>query len=86
MVKVVWTNGNAFRKYQGQDKNGYGKEGWFKAEVILKQTDKDVVVVSKERYEELIESEHWLSCLESAGVDNWSGIDYAYELHESEEE
>jgi hypothetical protein len=28
----------------------------------------------------LRESQDWLSCLESAGVDNWSGIDFAYEL------
>ena len=24
----------------------------------------------------------WLLCLENAGVDNWPGIDYAYELKE----
>ena len=23
----------------------------------------------------------WLQCLEDAGVDNWSGIDYAKELY-----
>ena len=28
----------------------------------------------------LRESQDWLSCLESAGVDNWPGIDFAYEL------
>jgi hypothetical protein len=28
----------------------------------------------------------WLSYLENAGVDNWSGIDYAQELYEADEE
>lgn len=37
----------------------------------LKQADKDL---------------NWLECLESAGVDNWSGIDYAHELRDEEEE
>lgn len=26
----------------------------------------------------------WLGCLESAGVDNWSGFDYAQEMFTSE--
>lgn len=29
---------------------------------------------------------HWLECLESAGVDNWSGIDFAHDLRDGEEE
>jgi hypothetical protein len=28
----------------------------------------------------------WMQCLENAGVDNWSGIEYAQELYEAEEE
>lgn len=28
----------------------------------------------------------WLDCLESAGVDNWSGYEYAQELMEEEDE
>jgi hypothetical protein len=36
---VVWTNGSAIRKYQGQDKMntvGHSEEnGWFKAEVLI---------------------------------------------------
>ena len=36
----------------------------------LKQADKDL---------------NWLDCLRGAGVDNWSGIDYAYVLLEEEE-
>jgi len=44
------------------------------------------VTISKEKYLSLIESERWLTCLESAGVDNWDGISYAYELLEQEED
>lgn len=31
--------------------------------------------------EESQEQAQWLACLESAGVDNWSGYDYARELY-----
>lgn len=30
---------------------------------------------------EIQERLDWLACLEAAGVDNWQGIDYAYELY-----
>lgn len=30
------------------------------------------------------ESLAWLAALEAAGVDNWSGIDYAHELYNEE--
>ena len=33
---TVWTNGNAVRKYTGQDKTIYGnKKGWYKARAII---------------------------------------------------
>lgn len=34
---TVWSNGNAFRKYQGQDNGSYAhlKEGWGKYKVIM---------------------------------------------------
>lgn len=31
-------------------------------------------------YNKLLEDRNWLRCLEAAGVDNWDGISYAYEL------
>ena len=43
---------------------------------------KETVTITKERYNELVEDQLWLSCLESAGVDNWNGYDYARELME----
>ncbi|NRQ71973.1 hypothetical protein HQK17_28040 [Bacillus cereus] len=41
---------------------------------------KDYVVISQSELEDLREDAHKLSCLEAAGVDNWSGYDYACEL------
>lgn len=46
----------------------------------------NTVTITKERYEELIETESWLLALESAGVDNWDGIDFARELYEEDNE
>ena len=40
----------------------------------------DTVTVRREQYEGLLEKAKWLAALEAAGVDNWDGIDYAFEL------
>ena len=37
----------------------------------------ETITISKEEYEELLDSQWRLTCLESAGVDNWSGYYYA---------
>lgn len=42
------------------------------------------ITISREFYNELLESQKWLDALESAGVDNWSGYDYARELLKEE--
>lgn len=43
--------------------------------------------VSEDEWRDIQEQLRWLECLESAGVDNWSGIDYAREeFNESEDE
>jgi len=39
------------------------------------------VVKMRKRLAELEERDAWLSSLEAAGVDNWSGIDVAHEMH-----
>jgi hypothetical protein len=44
------------------------------------------VTISKTEYESLLEDSKWLQCLEGAGVDNWSGYDYARELWREENE
>ena len=45
-------------------------------------TDKpeETVTITIKEFQSLLQAQEWLSCLEDAGVDNWSGIDYAYEL------
>lgn len=43
-------------------------------------------VVSREHYDYLIDRDHFLQALESAGVDNWSGYGEAYEIYEEESE
>jgi hypothetical protein len=42
--------------------------------------NEETVTISKKEYESLKEDARWLQCLENAGVDNWQGIDYAYDL------
>ena len=43
--------------------------------------DVNIIEVDRERYEELLEKEMWLEALETAGVDNWDGLDYAQEIY-----
>ena len=42
--------------------------------------DKGLVTITQEEYDELLKRSDWLDCLESAGVDNWCGYEYAQEL------
>ena len=44
------------------------------------------VVVRKDDFERLIAKADKLDALEAAGVDNWSGYDYAMDLLEGEDE
>ena len=46
----------------------------------------NAVVLDLERYEELLETERWLSCLEAVGLDNWDGIGYASNLFRQDTE
>ncbi len=46
--------------------------------------NEETVTIPLSRFEELLEAEHWLTCLENAGVDNWSGIDVAADMFEEE--
>ena len=47
---------------------------------------KEKVTITKKEYEELLDSQKMLNALESAGVDNWEGYDFAMELYRDEEE
>ena len=41
----------------------------------------ETITISKKKYEELLEDQKLLQCLQAAGVDyNWSGYDYAMEM------
>lgn len=46
----------------------------------------EMVTITRDRYEDMLDRLHFLSCLECAGVDNWSGYDYAQELYQEDEE
>jgi len=47
--------------------------------------DEKTVTITVKEYQSLKESEWELTCLENAGVDNWSGYEYAQELMEDED-
>lgn len=46
----------------------------------------DFVAISRSEYERFLKIEAFLEALEAAGVDNWSGYDYACEMFNEEEE
>jgi hypothetical protein len=46
--------------------------------------NEETVTISKKEYESLKEDALWLRYLERAGVDNWEGISYAYEIKRRE--
>ena len=38
------------------------------------------ITITKEEYDRLKKDSEWLLCLESAGVDNWVGIEAALDM------
>jgi hypothetical protein len=46
----------------------------------LQKNMDETITITKKEYDSLIEDSETLSALESAGVDNWSGYDYAMEI------
>jgi phage pi2 protein 07 len=46
----------------------------------------EMVTITKKEYESLKEDEKYLRALQNAGVDNWSGMDFAMELLREDEE
>ncbi|PBC38574.1 hypothetical protein CJ179_38940 [Rhodococcus sp. ACS1] len=62
-----------------------GTSGTGNADDILEALHKSgVVILTNERYADLLEDEDWLACLEAAGVDNWDGISAASDLRDEE--
>jgi len=53
---------------------------------IFAAMNEETVTISKKEYESLKEDARWLQCLENAGVDNWPGIEFAYDLKREMEE
>tara|TARA_R110000787_G_scaffold16774_13_gene52620 strand:+ start:324 stop:479 length:156 start_codon:yes stop_codon:yes gene_type:complete len=47
--------------------------------------EEETVVISKKEYDDLLEAQLWLQCLENAGVDNWAGISFAHDLKREQE-
>lgn len=45
----------------------------------------EMITILQSEYDSLIEDRKWLQCLESAGVDNWSGYEYARDLFNERE-
>ena len=43
----------------------------------------EMITISKEEYDKLIERNTWISALEEAGVDNWEGYDEAIKIFDS---
>ena len=43
---------------------------------------KETITIDMVTYQNMLRQIDWLSCLKHAGVDNWEGISYAYELYE----
>lgn len=48
--------------------------------------NEETITITKMEYDQLLDDAFKLQCLESAGVDNWQGIDYAMEMYRGEEE
>ena len=40
----------------------------------------EMVAIKKNEYDRLVKAYRWLQCLDAAGVDNWAGIDEAYNI------
>lgn len=45
----------------------------------------ETVTISRKEYEDLLDDQKWRLAVESAGVDNWSGYEYAMEEYNSDE-
>ncbi len=55
--------------------------------IVAEEGDgEEYVVIPKARYEELLDSEKWELAVRGAGVDNWSGYDYAMEMYREDED
>lgn len=56
------------------------------ADLVLKGLSGEALEEFVETLKEADEQLWWLQCLEDAGVDNWSGCDYAADLFREEKD
>ena len=48
--------------------------------MVIHMCNKGMVTITEEEYEELIKDSNFLSALQAAGVDNWSGYSEAFDI------
>jgi hypothetical protein len=53
---------------------------------IENMTGEAVITIGVSEYMVLLKDQSFLNCLKRAGVDNWSGYEYALELLEEDED
>lgn len=46
----------------------------------------DMITIPRSEYNKLTDDQHFLSCLEALGVDNWCGYGEAQEMFEEEQD
>ena len=46
----------------------------------------ETITITMKLYNSLVEDSRWLTYLERAGVDNWSGYDFAIELRDEDDQ
>jgi hypothetical protein len=51
-----------------------------------KTQTEELVTITRANYNQLVDDQYKLECLEAAGVDNWSGYDDAMEMYREEDE
>jgi len=51
----------------------------------MAKKQKEMITIDKELYEQLLDKERKLECLECCGVDNWGGWDDAMEMYNQED-
>lgn len=48
--------------------------------------DQEMITITREEYEQLLDRSEFLSCLQACGVDNWGGYSEAQEMMNEEDE
>lgn len=46
----------------------------------------EMITITKEEYDELIQNYNFMQCLERAGVDNWDGYELAINMYQETED